>query len=61
MSDLRRGKIRRALGAVLSAVLVGVVGISVVPTETAQAAGVVVERHQPFGSSAPARERDEDG
>jgi hypothetical protein len=61
MSNLRSGKIRRAFAALVSAVLVGVVGISAIPTETAQAAGVVVERHQAFGTaSMPARERDED-
>jgi hypothetical protein len=52
MSNLRRGKLRRAFAAVLSAVLVGVVGISAIPLETAQAAGVVVERHQSYGAAA---------
>jgi hypothetical protein len=62
MTYLRRGRIRRVCAAALSAVMVGVVGISAIPSGTAQAAGVVVERHQPFGTpSTPPRERDDDG
>ncbi|MCW2848868.1 MAG: hypothetical protein JWR90_2842 [Marmoricola sp.] len=51
-------RVRAVAAAALSAVLVGVVGVSVLPTETASAAGVVVERQQPFGATT-GREREE--
>jgi hypothetical protein len=50
--------IRAGAAAVLSAAIVGIVGVAAIPAETAQAAGVVVERHPPYGqATGPARDR----
>ena len=45
----------------LSAVVVGIVGVGAIAPETAQAAGVVVDRQRAYGAeqALPSRERDE--
>jgi hypothetical protein len=63
MSEIWK-KVRVAAAATLSAVLVGIVGVGAIAPETAQAAGVVVDRHQPYGAASqatPRRETDEEG
>jgi hypothetical protein len=47
------GRIPRIISAALSAALIGIVGVSAIAPETAQAAGVVVE-HRTWGSSTTA-------
>ncbi len=55
------GRVRRVVAAVLSAAVVGVIGVGAIAPETAQAAGVVVDRQQAYGvaQAVPSRERDE--
>ena len=53
-------RVRRNVAAVITAAVVGVVGVGVISPETAQAAGVVVE-HRTWGTSTnatPTRELD---
>jgi hypothetical protein len=65
MTQIRKHtRIRRIAAAGLSAVVIGIGGVGVLTPETAQAAGVVVDRHQAYGATTtkvpPVRERDED-
>ena len=55
------GRVRQGVAAVLSAAVVGVVGVGAIAPETAQAAGVVVQRQQAYGTTpvVNGRERDE--
>jgi len=53
--------LRRGVAALLSAAVVGVVGVGAIAPETARAAGVVVERQQAYvaAEALPGRQRDE--
>jgi phosphoglycerate dehydrogenase-like enzyme len=48
----RVSRIRRYVAAVVTAATVGIVGVGAISTETAQAAGVVVE-HRTVGTATP--------
>ena len=57
---MRLARLKRALAALVTALAVGVLGVSIVAPETAQAAGVVVE-HRTYGAPEPSPlPRDED-
>jgi hypothetical protein len=65
MTQMRKHpRFRRCAAAVLSAAMVGIGGVGLLTPETAQAAGVVLDRHPSYGTSTmkvpPVRERDED-